>query len=102
MLELELADLKLQQHQEKAAQEHTQMQLYAEQVSQLMTTEKNLRLQLASDGERFQQFQVHSLTSYKIISRFQMARAYIMVPLDACKLQQQQQHSFGPNQVGVE
>jgi len=57
MLELELADLKLQQHQEKAAQEHTQMQLYAEQVSQLMTTEKNLRLQLASDGERFQQFQ---------------------------------------------
>ncbi|OEL37056.1 RNA pseudouridine synthase 5, partial [Dichanthelium oligosanthes] len=57
MLELELANLKLQQHQEKAAQEHTQMQLYAEQVSQLMTTEKNLRLQLASDGERFQQFQ---------------------------------------------
>ncbi|CAN6289786.1 unnamed protein product [Urochloa humidicola] len=57
MLELELADLKLQQHQEKAAQEHKQMQLYAEQVSQLMTTEKNLRLQLASDGERFQQFQ---------------------------------------------
>lgn len=61
MLELELADLKLQQHQEKAAQEHKQMQLYAEQVSQLMTTEKNLRLQLASDGERFQQFQVHLL-----------------------------------------
>lgn len=57
MLELELADLKLQQHQEKAAQEHTQIQLYAEQVSQLMTTEKNLRLQLASDGERFQHFQ---------------------------------------------
>jgi len=60
-LELELADLRLQQHQEKAAQEHTQMQLYAEQVSQLMTTEKNLRLQLASDGERFQHFQVLSL-----------------------------------------
>ncbi|CAN6295479.1 unnamed protein product [Urochloa humidicola] len=57
MLELELADLKLQQHQEKAAQEHKQIQLYAEQVSQLMTTEKNLRLQLASDGEKFQQFQ---------------------------------------------
>ncbi|KAL6649730.1 hypothetical protein ACP70R_013954 [Stipagrostis hirtigluma subsp. patula] len=57
MLELELADLKLQQHQEKAAQEHTQMQLYAEQVSQLITTEKNLRLQLAADGERFKQFQ---------------------------------------------
>ncbi|KAL5217822.1 hypothetical protein ABZP36_018506 [Zizania latifolia] len=57
MLELELADLKIQQHQEKAAQEQTKMQLYADQVSQLMATEKNLRLQLASDGERFQQFQ---------------------------------------------
>ncbi|KAL5209881.1 hypothetical protein ABZP36_005504 [Zizania latifolia] len=57
MLELELADLKIQQHQEKAAQEQTQMQLYADQVSQLMATEKNLRLQLAADGERFQQFQ---------------------------------------------
>ncbi|KAJ1297623.1 hypothetical protein BS78_01G390900 [Paspalum vaginatum] len=57
MLELELADLKLQQHKEKAAQEHKQIQLYAEQVSQLMATEKNLRLQLASDGERFQHFQ---------------------------------------------
>lgn len=58
MLELELADLKMQQHQEKTAQEQTQMQLYADQVSQLMSTEKNLRLQLAADGERFQQFQV--------------------------------------------
>ncbi|KAF0899895.1 hypothetical protein E2562_025135 [Oryza meyeriana var. granulata] len=57
MLELELANLKMQQHQEKAAQEQTQMQLYADQVSQLMATEKNLRLQLAADGERFQQFQ---------------------------------------------
>uniref|UniRef100_A0A0D9VST6 Alpha-taxilin n=1 Tax=Leersia perrieri TaxID=77586 RepID=A0A0D9VST6_9ORYZ len=56
-LELELADLKMQQHQEKAAHEQTQMQLYADQVSQLMATEKNLRLQLAADGERFQQFQ---------------------------------------------
>ncbi|KAG8063876.1 hypothetical protein GUJ93_ZPchr0003g18398 [Zizania palustris] len=58
MLELELADLKIQQHQETAAQEQTKMQLYADQVSQLMATEKNLRLQLAADGERFQQFQV--------------------------------------------
>jgi cupin superfamily acireductone dioxygenase involved in methionine salvage len=73
MLQLELADLKLQQHQEKAAQEHSQIQLYAEQVSQLMTTEKNLRLQLASDGERFQQFQVH-------LDHLQLARAYIWYP----------------------
>ncbi|XP_048552271.1 alpha-taxilin-like isoform X1 [Triticum urartu] len=56
-LELELADLKIQQHQAKAAQEHAQMVLYAEQVSQLVTTEKNLRVQLAADGENFQQFQ---------------------------------------------
>lgn len=34
------------------------MQSYAEQVSQLLATEKNLRLQLATDGEKFQQFQV--------------------------------------------
>lgn len=34
------------------------MQLYAEQVTQLLATEKNLRLQLAADGEKFQQFQV--------------------------------------------
>ena len=57
-LELELADLKIQQHQAKAAQEHAQMVLYAEQVSQLVTTEKSLRVQLAADGEKFQQFQV--------------------------------------------
>jgi hypothetical protein len=67
MLELELANLKIQQHQEKAAKEHTQMQLYAEQVSQLMTTEKNLRLQLAADGERFQQFQVREFWRYVLL-----------------------------------
>jgi hypothetical protein len=67
MLELELASLKIQQHQEKDAKEHTQMQLYAEQVSQLMTTEKNLRLQLAADGERFQQFQVREFRQYAFL-----------------------------------
>ncbi|XP_047090228.1 alpha-taxilin-like [Lolium rigidum] len=56
-LELELADLKVKQHQAKAAQEHAQMVLYAEQVSQLVSTEKTLRVQLAADGEKFQQFQ---------------------------------------------
>lgn len=58
MLELQLADLKLQQHQERASHEQTQMQLYVEQVSQLLATEKTLRSQLAADGEKFQQFQV--------------------------------------------
>lgn len=58
-LELQLADLKIQQHEEKLIQEQSQMKLYAEQVSQLLTTEKSLRLQLTADGEKFQQFQVN-------------------------------------------
>lgn len=57
-LELQIADLKIKQHEEKLIQEQTQMKLYAEQVSQLLATEKNLRLQLTADGEKFQQFQV--------------------------------------------
>lgn len=57
-LELQIADLKLKQHEEKLIQEQSQMKLYAEQVSQLLATEKNLRLQLTADGEKFQQFQV--------------------------------------------
>ncbi|CAA2954439.1 beta-taxilin isoform X1 [Olea europaea subsp. europaea] len=56
-LELQLADLKLQQQEEKLKQEQSQMKLYAEQVAQLLATEKNLRLQLTADGEKFQQFQ---------------------------------------------
>lgn len=58
-LELQIADLKIQQHEEKSVQEQSQMKLYAEQVSQLLATEKNLRLQLTADGEKFQQFQVY-------------------------------------------
>lgn len=57
-LELQLADLKIKQHEEKLVQEQSQIKLYAEQVSQLLATEKNLRLQLTTDGEKFQQFQV--------------------------------------------
>lgn len=60
MLELQLSDLKLKQNEEKSAKEQAQMKLYAEQVSVLLDTEKNLRMQLAADGERFQQFQVSS------------------------------------------
>ncbi|KQK22181.1 alpha-taxilin isoform X1 [Brachypodium distachyon] len=56
-LELELAKLKIQQYQAKAAQEHAQMVLYAEQVSQLGVTEKNLRQQVAADGKKFEQFE---------------------------------------------
>lgn len=57
-LELQISDLKIKQHEEKVAQEQSQIKLYAEQVSQLLATEKNLRLQLTADGEKFQQFQV--------------------------------------------
>eukprot|EP00268_Persea_americana_P033223 TRINITY_DN32952_c0_g1_i1.p1 TRINITY_DN32952_c0_g1~~TRINITY_DN32952_c0_g1_i1.p1 ORF type:complete len:541 (-),score=146.12 TRINITY_DN32952_c0_g1_i1:594-2042(-) len=72
MLELQLADLKLQQHQEKSAQEQTQMQLYAEQVSQLLATEKNLRLQLAADGEKFRQFQDALLKTNEVFEAFKL------------------------------
>lgn len=57
-LEVQIADLKLQQHQENITAEQTQMQLYSEQVIQLQETEKKLRLQLNADDEKFQQFQV--------------------------------------------
>lgn len=67
MLELQLADLKIQQHQERTAQEQTQKELYVEQVSQLLETEKSLRLQLAADGEKFQQFQVSVIHTLPIL-----------------------------------
>ncbi|KAK1369585.1 beta-taxilin [Heracleum sosnowskyi] len=56
-LELQIADIKVQQHEGKLVHEQSQIKLYAEQVSQLLATEKDLRLQLAADGEKFQQFQ---------------------------------------------
>lgn len=69
-LELQLADLKIQQHAEKLVQEQCQIKLYAEQVSQLLATEKNLRLQLTADGEKFQQFQDALLKSNEVFETF--------------------------------
>ncbi|KAF9590973.1 hypothetical protein IFM89_000518 [Coptis chinensis] len=69
-LELQLADLKVQQHEEKLKQEQSQMKLYAEQVSQLLATEKTLRLQLAADGEKFQQFQEALIKSNDVFETF--------------------------------
>ncbi|KAK4385881.1 Beta-taxilin [Sesamum angolense] len=69
-LELQLADLKLQQHEERLKQEQSQMKLYAEQVAQLLATEKNLRLQLTADGEKFQQFQEALLKSNEVFETF--------------------------------
>ncbi|XP_028126960.1 beta-taxilin-like isoform X1 [Camellia sinensis] len=69
-LELQLADLKMQQQGEKLLQEQSQMMLYAEQVSQLLATEKNLRLQLTADGEKFQQFQDALVNSNEVFETF--------------------------------
>ncbi|KAL2549563.1 Taxilin [Forsythia ovata] len=69
-LELQLADLKLQQQEDKLKQEQSQMKLYAEQVAQLLATEKNLRLQLTADGEKFQQFQEALLKSNEVFETF--------------------------------
>ncbi|XP_043700611.1 alpha-taxilin isoform X3 [Telopea speciosissima] len=69
-LELQIADLKIHQHEEKLTQEQSQMKLYAEQVSQLLATEKNLRLQLAADGEKFQQFQDALSKSNEVFETF--------------------------------
>lgn len=46
------------------------MKLYAEQVSQLLATEKNLRLQLTADGEKFQQFQDALVKSNEVFETF--------------------------------
>ncbi|KAL6545320.1 hypothetical protein OROGR_009194 [Orobanche gracilis] len=69
-LELQISDLKLQQHEEKLKQEQCQMKLYAEQVAQLLATEKNLRLQLTADGEKFQQFQEALLKSNEVFETY--------------------------------
>ncbi|XP_059308326.1 uncharacterized protein LOC132059657 isoform X2 [Lycium ferocissimum] len=69
-LELQLADLKTKQHEEKLKQEQSQMKIYADQVSQLLATEQNLRLQLTADGEKFQQFQEALLKSNEVFETF--------------------------------
>ncbi|KAL8210650.1 hypothetical protein R6Q57_005087 [Mikania cordata] len=69
-LELQIADLKNQQHEENLVKEQSQLKLYAEQVSQLLATEKNLRLQLTADGEKFQQFQDALVKSNEIFETF--------------------------------
>ncbi|KAF5798932.1 putative Taxilin family [Helianthus annuus] len=69
-LELQIADLKIQQHEENLVKEQSQMKMYAEQVSQLLATEKNLRLQLTADGEKFQQFQDALVKSNEVFETF--------------------------------
>ncbi|EPS66907.1 hypothetical protein M569_07870 [Genlisea aurea] len=69
-LELQLADLKLHQQEENLKQEQSQMKLYSDQVSQLLETEKNLRLQLTADSEKFQHFQEALLKSNEVFETF--------------------------------
>ncbi|KAA3464090.1 beta-taxilin-like [Gossypium australe] len=69
-LELQLANLKIKQHEEKLVEEQAQMKVYAEQVSQLLATEKNLRLQLTADGEKFRQFQDALFKSNEVFETF--------------------------------
>eukprot|EP01018_Ginkgo_biloba_P015867 Gb_38239 [translate_table: standard] len=69
-LELQLAEVKLQQQQEASCQEQAKMQLYTEQITQLLGTEKNLRMQLAADGEKFQQFQDTLTKSNEVFESF--------------------------------
>ncbi|KVI09748.1 alpha-taxilin isoform X1 [Cynara cardunculus var. scolymus] len=69
-IELQIADLKIQQHEEKLVKEQSQMKTYADQVSQLLATEKNLRLQLTADGEKFQQFQDALVKSNEVFETF--------------------------------
>ncbi|KAF8113272.1 hypothetical protein N665_0053s0023 [Sinapis alba] len=69
-LELQISELKIKQHEEKLIHEQSQMKVYADQVSQLLATEKNLRLQLTSDGEKFQQFQDALVKSNEVFETF--------------------------------
>ncbi|KAK9684017.1 hypothetical protein RND81_10G180800 [Saponaria officinalis] len=69
-LELKIAELKIQQNEEKVAHEQAQMKIYAEKISQLLETEKSLRLQLSADGEKFQQFQDALLKSNEVFETF--------------------------------
>ncbi|VVB15567.1 unnamed protein product [Arabis nemorensis] len=69
-LELQISELKIKQHKEKLIHEQSQMKVYAGQVSQLLATEKNLRLQLTTDGEKFHQFQDALVKSNEVFETF--------------------------------
>ncbi|CAH9077281.1 unnamed protein product [Cuscuta europaea] len=71
-LELQIADLKIKQHEEKMQHEESKMKLYADQISELLATEKNLRLQLTADGEKFQQFQEALSKSNEVFEGFKV------------------------------
>ncbi|CAO2817842.1 unnamed protein product [Amaranthus hypochondriacus] len=69
-LELKIAELKVQQNEERLAHEQAQIKVYAEKISQHLETEKSLRQQLTADGEKFQQFQDALLKSNEVFETF--------------------------------
>lgn len=69
-LELKIAELKVEQNEEKLTHEQAQIKVYAEKISQLLETEKSLRQQLTADGEKFQQFQDALLKSNEVFETF--------------------------------
>ncbi|KAI4302341.1 hypothetical protein MLD38_038097 [Melastoma candidum] len=69
-LELQIADLKIKQQEEKATQERARTNVYADQISQLLETEEDLRSQLTADGEKFQQFQEALSKSNEVFETF--------------------------------
>ncbi|CAN1237817.1 Txlna [Linum grandiflorum] len=71
-LELEISGLEIKQHEEKLAQDQSQLKLYVEQALQLLGTEKNLQVQLTSDGEKFPHLQEALAKSDKILETFKL------------------------------
>ncbi|XP_057516810.1 uncharacterized protein LOC130798010 isoform X1 [Amaranthus tricolor] len=69
-LELKIAELKVQQNEERLAHEQAQIKVYADKISQHLETEKSLRQQLTADGEKFQQFQDALLKSNEVFETF--------------------------------
>ncbi|KAJ4909994.1 Taxilin [Raphanus sativus] len=69
-LELQISELKIKQHEENLIHEQSRIKVYADQVSQMLATEKNLRLQLTSDGEKFQHFQDALVKSNEVFETF--------------------------------
>ncbi|GAB2290989.1 hypothetical protein Dimus_025244 [Dionaea muscipula] len=69
-LELEIAELKIQQHEVKLKHQQEQMKLYSEQVTQLLATEKHLRSQLTADGEKIQQSQDALVKSNEVVETY--------------------------------
>ncbi|XP_052185603.1 uncharacterized protein LOC127797106 [Diospyros lotus] len=68
--QLHIAEFKIRQYEETLRQEQSVMMQHEQQVSRLQETEKNLRLQLAADAEKFQHFQDALVKSNEVFQTF--------------------------------